>query len=43
MNTSGYSSHTPVTLAIKRAWSYNIHPPDVFDVVWVSYPAHIIK
>ncbi len=28
------------TLAFKRAWSYNIHVTDVFDVVWVSYPAH---
>ena len=33
MNTSGSSSHTPETWEIKRAWPYNMHFTNDFDVV----------
>ena len=33
MNTSGSSSHTPETCAIKRAWLHNMHLTNDFDVV----------
>ena len=40
MNTSGSSSHTPETWAIKRAWSHNMY----CDLGGVSPPyAHTIK
>ena len=31
MNTSGSSSHTPETCAIKRAWLHNMHLTNDFD------------
>ena len=33
LNTSGSSSHTPETCAIKRAWLHNMHLTNDFDMV----------
>ena len=38
MNTSSFSSHTPVTEVIKWTWLDIFHLTDVFDVVLVSHP-----
>ena len=38
MNTSGSSSHTPETCAIKRAWLHNMHLTNDFDVFRCHIP-----
>ena len=41
-NTSGSSSHTPETWAIKRAWLHIMDITYDFDVVQVSYPPYTL-